>query len=93
MYNCSFYNQVVRKENRGQKICIDIGYNNSHFIPILLTENISEISSLGQIIQWKIDRIIHVAKLVNVAKTNLYRQNMPEVDCLSHNLNKTYLTR
>ena len=51
MYNRSFYNQIVGKENRSQKIRIDISYNNSHFIPILLTENISEISSLGQIVQ------------------------------------------
>ncbi|GFH99407.1 hypothetical protein IMSAGC004_01810 [Bacteroidaceae bacterium] len=86
MYHCRFYHQVIREKHRHKEVGIDIGHHNSQLAPVGITQYIFYISGLCQIVQRKVNRIIHVTKLIHIAKSYLHRHGMPEFYILCHSL-------
>ena len=84
MYHSRFYHQMIREKYRHKEVCIDIGHHNSQLTPVGTAKHIFYISSLCQIIQRKVNRIVHMTKLVHIAESYLHRHSMPEFYILCH---------
>ena len=87
----SLDDEVIGEEYGGQEISIDVDHYYIEFFAFILPKDIAEIRGLCKVVQRKINRIVHVTVLVDIAETDLYGDFVFEFDfCVHSNVFKFF---